>query len=199
MRPVNSSIRMISPFFDDVVLVALEQLVGAQRLVGVVDQRDVGGLVERALQQAAPRPSALRSSRCRPRCRTTERCFSSCLKCSASSCGMIASIELVEVAAVFGRAGDDQRRARFIDQDRVDFVDDGEAVAALDHVAQRVLHVVAQIVEAELVVRAVGDVAGVGLRGARCRRGRARSCRPRGRGSGRSGPSIRCRAWRDSR
>ncbi len=35
-------------------------------------------------------------------------------------------------------------------------------MAALDHVGQRVLHVVAEIVEAELVVRAVGYVAGVG-------------------------------------
>jgi hypothetical protein len=57
------------------------------------------------------------------------------------------------------RAGDDERRARLVDQDRVDFVDDREAVAALNHLAQRVFHVVAQIVEAELVVRAVGDVA----------------------------------------
>ncbi len=42
---------------------------------------------------------------------------------------------------------------------RVDFVDDGVDVAALDHVLHAVLHVVAQIVEAELVVGAVGDVA----------------------------------------
>ena len=35
-------------------------------------------------------------------------------------------------------------------------------MAALDHVLQRVLHVVAQIVEAEFVVGAVGDVAGIG-------------------------------------
>ena len=45
----------------------------------------------------------------------------------------------------------------------VDFVDDGEDVPALDHVLQPVLHVVAQIVEAELVVGAVGDVAVVCL------------------------------------
>ena len=45
----------------------------------------------------------------------------------------------------------------------VDFVDDGVEVAALDHVLQPVLHVVAQIVEAVFVVGAVGDVAGVGF------------------------------------
>ena len=43
-----------------------------------------------------------------------------------------------------------------------DFVDDGVDMAALDHVLHPVLHVVAQIVEAELVIGAVGDVAVVG-------------------------------------
>ncbi len=44
-----------------------------------------------------------------------------------------------------------------------DFVDDRIDVAALDHVLQPVFHVVAQIVEAEFVVGAVGDVAVIGL------------------------------------
>ena len=44
----------------------------------------------------------------------------------------------------------------------VHLVDDGERVAALDHLVHVHLHVVAQVVEAELVVGAVGDVAGVG-------------------------------------
>ena len=57
-----------------------------------------------------------------------------------------------------GGAGDDERRARLVDEDRVDLVDDGEVVAALHHVAGLPRHVVAQVVEAELVVRAVGDV-----------------------------------------
>ncbi len=70
---------------------------------------------------------------------------------------------VVELGAVVERAGDDQRRARLVDQDRVDLVHDGEDVPALDHVLHAVLHVVAQIVEAELVVGAVGDVAVVGL------------------------------------
>ena len=69
---------------------------------------------------------------------------------------------VVEIGAVVERAGDDQRRARLVDQDGVDLVDDGEGVPALDHVLHAVLHVVAQIVEAELVVGAVGDVAVVG-------------------------------------
>ena len=66
---------------------------------------------------------------------------------------------VVEFGTVVERAGNDQRRARLVDQDGVHFVDDGEDVAALDHILQPVLHVVAQIVEAELIVGAVGDVA----------------------------------------
>ena len=60
-----------------------------------------------------------------------------------------------------GRARDDQRRACLVDQDRVDLVHDREVVPALDMVAGVELHVVAQVVEAELVVGAVGDVRGV--------------------------------------
>ena len=43
----------------------------------------------------------------------------------------------------------------------VHFVDDGEVVAALDHLLGRIFHIVAKIVEAELVVGAVGHVGGV--------------------------------------
>ena len=59
-----------------------------------------------------------------------------------------------------GRAADDQRRAGFVDQDRVDFVHDGVVMAALDLLLVRGGHaVVAQVIEAELGVGAVGDVA----------------------------------------
>ena len=50
-----------------------------------------------------------------------------------------------------GRPADDQRRARFIDQDGIHFVDDREIVAALDLLLARRGHaVVAQIIETEL-------------------------------------------------
>src|SRR5699024_4042196 len=61
----------------------------------------------------------------------------------------------------FGGPGDDERGAGLVDEDRVDLVDDGEGVSALDELIGRPRHVVAQIVEAEFVVRAVGDVCGV--------------------------------------
>ena len=57
---------------------------------------------------------------------------------------------------------DDERRAGLVDEDRVDLVDDRVVEAALHHAPERGHHVVAQVVEPELVVRAVGDVARVG-------------------------------------
>ena len=68
---------------------------------------------------------------------------------------------VVELGGVGDPAGDDQRRAGLVDEDRVDLVDDGVVVAALGLVGELAGHVVAEVVEAELVVRAVGDVGGV--------------------------------------
>ena len=70
---------------------------------------------------------------------------------------------VVEVGGLLGLARDDQRRARLVDEDVVDLVDDRVAVAALGLALDRVGEVVAQVVEAELGVGAVDDVAGVGL------------------------------------
>ena len=60
-------------------------------------------------------------------------------------------------------AADDERGTGFVDQDGVNFVDDGEVVPALHAIVQVELHVVAQVVEAEFVVGAVSDVGGVGF------------------------------------
>ena len=68
---------------------------------------------------------------------------------------------VVQLGGVADAAGDDQRRARLVDQDRVDLVDDAVAVAALNLGVEPGRHVVAQVVEAQLVVGAVGDVGGV--------------------------------------
>ena len=147
----------------DVVLVALEQLVRAQRLVDVMHGRDVLDVVEMiALEQAGVAQHLLH---------LFHAGFGQVggalllvdLVILLRELGDIGVDGVVEFRAVFERAGDDQRRARLVDQDGVHFVDDGEDVPALDHVLQPVLHVVAQIVEAELVVGAVGDVAVVGL------------------------------------
>ena len=67
----------------------------------------------------------------------------------------------IQVGGLVARAGDNQRRARFVDEDGVHLVHDGEVMTALHHVLLIDHHVVAQIVKAHLVVRAVGHVAGI--------------------------------------
>ena len=79
------------------------------------------------------------------------------------------------------RAGDNQRRPRFVDQDGIHFIDDrvvvqfglraltfyvrdgGRLVVALHAFREAELHVVAQVIEAELVVGAVSDIGVVAL------------------------------------
>ena len=68
---------------------------------------------------------------------------------------------LVLFGGLLRRTADDKRRARFVYQDVVHFVNDGETAPALDAQGHIHHHIIAQIVEAELVVRAVGDVGGV--------------------------------------
>ena len=66
---------------------------------------------------------------------------------------------LIQVRRFLRRAADDQRRARLVDQDRVHFVDDREVQIALNVSFDRILHVVAQVVEPEFRVRPVRHVA----------------------------------------
>ena len=91
------------------------------------------------------------------------------LRLRLEALGLLARLEhrgqlrelVVEVGRLLGGARDDQRRARLVDEDVVDLVDDRERVAALDLVLELDGEVVAQVVEAELRVGAVGDVGGV--------------------------------------
>ena len=143
---------------DDVLLVAVVELLGLDRVVQVSDQRRVRGLVEvldaelvldeldtgfvnadRALLEVDLVVDVLLHQRRHAR-------------------------ELdVPLRVRVGRAGDDERGTSLVDENRVDLVDDREVVAALNEVVQRMHHVVAEVVEAEFVVRAVGDVRGVRL------------------------------------
>ena len=69
----------------------------------------------------------------------------------------------IQLGLVVGGAGDNQRGARFVDQDRIDLVDDREIEGAMDHLLAVELHIVAQIIEPQLVVRRIGDVAAIGF------------------------------------
>ena len=63
----------------------------------------------------------------------------------------------------FGRPGNDQGCAGLIDQDAVHLVHDGVVQIFLDQAFGIEFHVVAQVVEPELVVRAVSNVRAVGF------------------------------------
>ena len=69
---------------------------------------------------------------------------------------------VILVGRFFRRSGNNQRRPRFVDQDRIDFIDDGEVMAALHLMLLAEGHaVIAQVIESKLSVGAVSDVAGV--------------------------------------
>ena len=65
---------------------------------------------------------------------------------------------VIEVGGVVGASGDDQRRTGFVDKDRVHLVDDRKEVAALHLLVERPRHVVAEVIEPELVVRPVREI-----------------------------------------
>ena len=166
---------------DHVVDVEPEQRVRAQRLVDVVEQRHVGRVVEAVRAGHQPMREHLLGLG-HAGLGQRHRLVLLVDDVVAGRLELLAILGLdvalgdgallqprddpidlvIEVGRFFGRAGDDQRRPRFVDQDAVDFVDDREVVAALHHRPEVELHVVAQVVEAELVVRAVGDVGAVG-------------------------------------
>ena len=62
-----------------------------------------------------------------------------------------------------GHTADDERCARFVNQDGIDFIDDRKLTASLHLVFRARLHVVAQVIEAELGGGSVHHVAGVCL------------------------------------
>ena len=68
---------------------------------------------------------------------------------------------VVLVGGFLGGTRNDQRGAGLVDQDRVHFVHDSEVMAALNAVRQIEFHVVAEVIESEFVVRAVGDVGAI--------------------------------------
>ena len=65
---------------------------------------------------------------------------------------------LVQRGRIFGLPGNNQRRPRFIDQDRIDLIDDRKIQAAHDALALGRDHVIAQIIETEFVVGTVRNV-----------------------------------------
>ena len=68
----------------------------------------------------------------------------------------------VQLGGILPLAGDDQGGTGFVDEDGVHLVHDGEGVSPLHQLGLVDRHVVPEVVKAQLVVGAVGDVGGVG-------------------------------------
>jgi hypothetical protein len=142
---------------DEVVDVALIELLGSQPDVEVMDEIDVGVVVHvvDAEDLLDPRHPVFGGHHL--------------------AFGLVDLVVLVtaepfhdpgEVPVPLGGVGDpaadDEGRTGLVDEDGVDLVHDGVGMAALHQVGRLHGHVVPQVVEPELVVRAVGDVGGVG-------------------------------------
>src|SRR5574343_339598 len=68
----------------------------------------------------------------------------------------------INIGTALGLTGNDQRRSGFIDQNGVYLVDNRKVQIALHFLLQAESHVVAQVIETEFVVGAVGNIGGVG-------------------------------------
>ncbi len=147
---------------DDIVLVAAEQAVGAQRLLDVVNDGDVLGVVEIVALEKARRRQHLLQMHVALFSERAGALFLVKLVVLGRQFGDEFVDGVIEIGLVVDRTGNDERSTRLVDEDRVDFVDDGEVVAALHHLFEVILHVVAEIIEAQLVVGGVGHVAGIG-------------------------------------
>ena len=143
--------------FHHVIHVVLVQRVRPQRLVNVVNLLHVRRVVQISQPQ---QPLALAHAFFRQRGRAMlfiQRVIDVLNQLGNN----LVDLEIL-VGGFFGRPGNNQRRPRLVDQDRVHFVHNRELVPALHATRQVVLHVVAQVIESELVVRAVGQIRRIG-------------------------------------
>ena len=140
----------------DVIAVALVKVVSLQRVVDQVRPFHVAGRVE------ALDPGDLLGLADAVVVQVAGPLFLLDLEVSAAAKEPGNTVRLRVLADVIKRRPrDDERRSGFVDQDTVDFVDDRVVQLALRLLLDRRLHVVAQVVEAELVVGSVSDITSV--------------------------------------
>ena len=180
---------------DEVVLVPLVEVLGRERLGQLVDVVDGHGVVD------VLDPDRLLHL-LDPRLQRDDRLLllvHFVVDVAGQAAGDGGEL-VVELRRLVGRPRDDERRARLVDEDGVDLVDDGEDVLALGHEIPAPGHVVAQVVEAEFAVGPVGDVRRVGgpLDGGVVDVGADPPDR-RGRASGGPAPSIPSHGWPGTR
>ena len=141
------------PVFDDVVTVAMENGLSSQSVVHVGGQGEVLRRVEVVYPQPPLHPldSLLREGH-----------YSRLLVYSVVGFAPQAGDQIGHAAVVhirfFGGARDDERSAGLVNENVVHFVYDGVVKVPLHLLGEVQHHVVPQVVEAELVVGAVGNV-----------------------------------------
>ncbi len=128
---------------DDVVLVTLEQFVSAQRVVQVVNDSNVFDVVKAFTLEVSCSFKKLFNLFGADFCKDRGFLFFIDFKIFRLKSRNESVDEVVEIRTVFEWTGNDQRRTRFVDEDRIHFVDDGVVVTALDHLGTFVLHVIA--------------------------------------------------------
>ena len=143
----------------DVVAVLEEQLLGADRVVEEADQRSVRGLVEVLHAQLVLDLVDARLQDADGLLLLVDLVVLVTLEHARDA----SELHVPAVQVAIRGARNDEGGTGLVDEDRVNLVDDDEGVAALNHILGNLRHVVAQVVEAELVVRAIRDVAGVHL------------------------------------
>ena len=137
----------------DVIDVLLEERVGAQRLIHVVQRVDFARIVEVwNREDALDLGHALVGEKYLAQL-LVDRVVRFLLEARDHPVDLV-----VLVGGFLRRPRNDQRRARLVDEDVVHLVHDREVELSLHVFLERELHVVAQVIEAELVVRTVGDV-----------------------------------------
>ncbi len=149
---------------DDVVAVELVQGLGPERLLEVAGEARIGVVQVRDAEPFLHLVDALFGRRDGSILEVDEVVAAFLLALwTRAKAGREAGEGVVQVGRFLGLATDDQRCPGLVDEDVVDLVDDREVALALHPLLELDDHVVAQVVEPELVVRAVRHVRGIGI------------------------------------
>ncbi len=146
------------PVLHDVVHVALEEVVGLQCLIYMVEEVDVFRIVEIVYVDD---PFYLRNA-------VFSKVGRPCLLVYHK---IFVSLELVDepvylvifIRRFLGRTGDDKRGSGLIDEDAVNLIDDGVVEFALNAFLKGIAHIISQVIKPELIIRAVCNIASIGL------------------------------------
>ena len=136
---------------------------GFQRLLDVMHNGDIGRIIERAFFQLAGCAQHLFNMLVACFSQIDRALFLIKLVIASDKIGDNAVDGIIEFGFIIRGAGDDQRRARFIDEDGIHFIDNGEGMTALHHLREVIFHIVAQIIKTKFIVGAIGNVGRIGL------------------------------------